>query len=121
MVISINPNPAIPALPRVDDKTKIDIRYSLISPYANAHLYWNSKRGELVYEIEEPLLNEGGKMALKRLEEAMIELININVVVDRTTESMIEYIDKTARLLIDELNIKITEEDYEKIFYYIYS
>jgi hypothetical protein len=33
---------------------------------------------------------------------------------------MIEYIDKTARLMIQELNLVISEEAYEKIFYYLY-
>jgi archaeal flagellar protein FlaI len=120
MVISINPNPAIPALPRLNDKTQIDIRYSLIAPYANTHIYWDGKMGELIYEVEEPILELEEKSALEKLEEAMIELININVVVDKSVESILNYVDKTARLLIDELNIKISESSYEKIFYYLY-
>jgi len=120
MVISINPNPVIPALPRVKDKTKLDIRYSLISPYANSHIYWDEKRKELAYALEEPLLNEGEKMDLERLEDAMTELINVNVVVDKTIENLMEYIDKSARLVIEELNMKINEGSYEKIFYYLY-
>jgi len=120
MVISINPNPAIPALPRVADKTLVDVRYSVISPYANTHIFWDPGKRELVYEIEEPILDAEEKKVLERLESAMVELINVNVVVDKTTESMIEYIDKTARLLIDELNIKVTEESYERLFYYLY-
>ena len=120
MVISINPNPPIPGLPRFNDKTKIDVRYSLVSPYANCHIYWNKKKGELVYDVEEPKLDDSEKNNLERLEQAMIEAINVNVVVDKTTESMIDYIDKTARLVIGELNLKISEESYEKIFYYLY-
>ena len=120
MVISINPNPAIPALPRVDDRSKVNIRYSLIAPYANCHIYWNSKKRELTYDLEEPILSESERAALQKLEEAMIELININVVIDKTTESMMEYIDKTARLIIEELNMEIAEASYEKIFYYLY-
>ena len=118
--MSINPNPVIPALPRLEDKTKIDIRYSLIAPYANSYIHWDSKLGELVYDVEEPVLNSNEKDILERLEEAMLELININVAVDKTIESMMEYIDKTARLLTQELNIKISEESYEKLFYYLY-
>ena len=41
IVINIAPN--IPALPRIIDKTKIDIRYKLISPYASAHIYFDPK------------------------------------------------------------------------------
>ncbi|MDP4039468.1 MAG: type II/IV secretion system ATPase subunit [Candidatus Pacearchaeota archaeon] len=119
-MVIINPNPAIPALHRLEDKASVDIRYSLISPYANAHIYWDKEEGDLVYDLEEPILNEQGKIDLKRLEDAMIELINVNVAVERSVEQMSEYIDKTAKLLISELNLKIKEEDYEKIFYYLY-
>jgi len=46
--IYINLNPGIPALPRLDDKTKIDVRYALIAPYAFAHIYWNKEISELI-------------------------------------------------------------------------
>ncbi len=120
MVIHINLSPAIPALPRLEDKTKVDVRYALIAPYANVHIYWNNKEGELLYEIEEPLLRPKEKESLTMIEEAMMELININVVVDKTAESLIEYIDKTARLLIQELNLNIPDDTYNKLFYYLY-
>ena len=118
--VSINPSPLVPALPRVADKTKIDVRYSLIQPFANAHIYWDPEIGELIYDVEEPILKEDEKKAIKRLEEAMTELININVVTERTPDKIMEYVDKTTKFLISELNIKIEAGSYEKIFYYLY-
>ena len=120
MVFKINPSPAIPALPRVEDKSKIDIRYSLISPYANAHIYWDHKSSELRYDIEEPILDDNEKKTLEKLEAAMLELININVLVEKTKEKMMDYVDKTTRLLMNELNIKLSEDSYVKISYYLY-
>ena len=119
-MFNINPNPVIPALPRIDDKRLIDLRYSLISPYANAHIHWDKELNELIYDIEEPNLDSLEKDSLRRLEEAMLELININVVTERTPEKIMAYLDKTARLLISELNLKIAGESYEKISYYLY-
>lgn len=120
MVVSINLNPAVPPLPRVDDKKQVDIRYMLISPYVTAHIYWNREIEELVYEVEEPVLQEEEKEALKQLEAAMLELININVAVEKNIEATVSYIDKTARLLIDELNMNIPSDTYDKIFYYLF-
>lgn len=120
MTININIRPSVPPLKRFDNKADIDIRYSLISPYANAHIYWDSKESELVYDLEEPLLTSGEKEDLKKIEDAMLGLININIAVDNTLESMMEYIDKTAKLVIAELNMKISEQTYEKLFYYLY-
>ncbi len=118
--IVIELNPTIPPLPRVADKTKIDVRYALISPYAYVHIYWDAKSSEVFYNLEEPVLEEIEKTVLEKLEKGMRELININILVNRTTEAMIEYINKTARLLITELNMKISESSYRKIFYYLF-
>ena len=118
--ISINLNPGIPALPRAEDKTKINVRYALIAPFAFAHIYWNKKISELIYELEEPLLSMQEKQILDELERNMREVININVLVERTPEAMIDYLNKTTRLLFSELNINVSGESYKKIFYYLY-
>jgi len=120
MVIRINLTPSFPALPRADNKTLVDVRYSLIAPYANAHVKWDAKEGELVYEIEEPILKPDEKSTLNIIEQAMMELVNINAVEDKSVQSLMEYVDKTARLVIQELNLVVVEESYEKIFYYLY-
>src|SRR3990167_36823 len=39
---------------------------------------------------------------------------------EKTQQAVLEYIDKTARLLIEEFNIKISEGSYHKLFYYMY-
>lgn len=118
--ITINLTPNIPALPRMADKTKIDVRYALITPYAFAHIYFDRKRLELVYDVEEPLLNEKETTLLKKLEEALKEIININVLVEKTQKAMIEYLDKTVRLLITELDLEVSEDTYKKMFYYFF-
>jgi len=119
-MVQINLNPKIPPLPKYDDRTKIDIRYMLMPPYASVHIYWNSKISELAYEVEEPVLSPTEQKSLDDLEQAMLELINVNVAVDNTLEATSKYIDKTARLLISELNLKIGEATYDKIFYYLF-
>ena len=118
--ITIDLKASIPALTKVDDKTQVDVRYALLPPYAFAHIYWDDKENELVYSLEEPALSEEEQAMLSRLEMNMREIININVLEERTPEAMIEYVDKSAKLLIDELGIKISEESYKKIFYYLF-
>ncbi len=120
MDIQINLNPSIPNLPKLKDKKSVDIRYLLIAPYAIAHIHWDDKLNELVYDLEEPPLDDYEKSILAKVESSMLELININVAVDNTLEATMTYIDKTAKLLIDELNIKITKKSYDKIFYYLF-
>src|SRR3989344_3609211 len=119
-MVKINLNPTVPPLPRAKDKKEVDVRYMLIPPYASAHIYWNKKLNELVYELEEPVMSEQEQAMLEKVEEAMLELININVAIENTLEATSNYIDKTARLLIDELNLKVSQESYNKIFYFLF-
>lgn len=118
--IHINTTPTLPALPRIEDKTKVDVRYTLIAPYANVHIYWSEKEGDLVYDVEEPLLSAKETEMRGMIQEAMTELMNVNVVEGKSMDSMLEYIDKTARLVIDELHLQVSEESYLRIFYYLY-
>jgi len=118
--IKINTNPVIPPLPTIKDKTKIDLRYALIAPYVSVHIYWDDKIKEVMYEVEEPKLNDFQKKSLEKIEQALIEVININIIVENTQEAITNYIHKTSKLLIDELGLTLTDDDYEKIFYYLY-
>ena len=116
----INLNPVIPPLPRNVDKRNVNVRYMLTPPYAMAHVYWDAKLSELVYDLEEPVLTSHDKQVLEKIEKAMLEIINVNVAVENTLEATTDYIDKTARLLIDELNIKVSIDSYNKIFYFLF-
>lgn len=118
--ININLKPAIPPLPQLSDRTKIDVRYALIPPYAFVHIYWNPSDQEIIYEVEEPVLDDYEKQILVRLEDGMKEVININLLTEKTTEALLDYIDKTAKLLISELVLKVSEDSYKKIFYFLY-
>src|SRR3989344_1926391 len=82
--INIDVNPQIPSLPRFPDKSMTDVRYMLITPYVSVHIYWNEKISEVVYEIEEPVLNDTEKYTLIRVENGMRELINVNMLVEKS-------------------------------------
>lgn len=116
----ININPEIPPLRRIEDKTKINIRYLLVAPHATAHIYFDQELSELRYEIEEPILNNAESKVLEELETGMLELINLGAVIEKTQEALLTYLDKMAKLLLSELGKTISEESYSRIFYYLY-
>jgi len=119
--IDINLNPRVPALPKFEDKTKINVRYMVIAPYVSVHIYYDAKLGEVMYDVEEPILSEEEKKNYERVEQAMREVVNVNMVgEDQTKEALIDYINKTARLIISELGVELGEGSYHKIFYYLY-
>ena len=117
--VLINFSPMIPPLAKIKNKTKINVRYCLISPFTYVHIYWDSKIHELKYEIEEPLLNEEEIKYKEQIIFAMRNMINFEGVVERNKEKLLDYIDKRFKLLAIELGLNISYESYKKIFYYL--
>jgi len=109
----------IPQLNYQSDKSKVDIRYPLLAPFANAHVYWDTKINEIVYDLEEPVLTKEDTENLVKLNEAIQEMINVSSR-DATSETMEDYLDKIARLVISETQIKVSDESYQRLFYYLY-
>src|SRR3989344_4453327 len=107
--IEIDLNPGVPALKAPNDKTEVDVRYPLILPFVFVHIYWNKELGELIYEVEEPILSDEERIMLEELEEAMRDIINVDIVQEKNIESLIEYTDRTTKLLVSELSISIDD------------
>ena len=120
ILFQINTTPIAPVLPASKDHEHIDIRYPLLEPYAYAHIYWDRQANELVYFIEEPELNEAELDLLETVERGIEELINISFLNVKTTEAVIEYLEKNIKVLLAELGIKVTQETFLKIMYYVY-
>ncbi len=116
---SINFSPQIPQLKKTTDKTKIDIRYCLIAPYSYAHIYWDPKEYELFYEIEEPELTDEEKKSKDQIIEALKSLVDFDTIIEKDLESLLEYIHQRARILAFELELEISYESYNKIYYYL--
>lgn len=119
-IFFINPRPQISELPEIKEKTKIDIKYTLIEPYVNAHIFWDTENNELVYHVEEPELDENEINTLNILENGINELINISFIAIKNTDVVIEFLEKNIRVVLSELKIAISRESYLKLMYYIY-
>jgi flagellar protein FlaI len=120
MGIQINQNQKIPKLKKFEDRTKLDVRYMLIPPYVSVHIFWDPTTSEGAYEIEEPILTKRDSESLRQLEEGMREIINVDLLIDKNLDGIIEYLEKTSRILIDEMGLRISEESFLRIFYYIF-
>lgn len=116
---AIDLNLKIPRLVNVADKTRIDARYALIVPYVSCHAYWNKDIGELVYEVEEPLLGEHEKSILESIEKIIIKRVNSDVAND-DVGNVLGYLDKVLKLVLDRAGKRVSEESYSKLFYHIY-
>jgi flagellar protein FlaI len=117
--VKIDFSPPIAPLKRAADKTKVDVRYSLIAPFCSVHIYWNPKIYELVYEVEEPLLDKTEEAYKDQIIDAMRDIINFDTIIEKDQEKLLEYLDKRFKMLATEFGIRMPYETYEKIYYYI--
>jgi flagellar protein FlaI len=117
--ININFHPNIPPLEKIKDKTKINVRYCLISPFAFVHIYWDDKISELIYKIEEPILSEEESSLREQITFAVRNVINFENVIDKSEDALLEYIDKRLKILSAEFGINMSYESYKKIYYYL--
>ncbi len=117
--VEIDFSPEIPKLKKPNDKTKVDIRYSLVSPFSYAHIYWDSKISELIYEIEEPVLNEEEEKFKEQITAAMRDMIDFESIVEKSKDKLLKYLHERFKRLAIELGMNISYESYKKIYYYL--
>jgi len=117
--VKIDFTPRIPPLKSIKDKTKINLRYALVDPFAFVHIYWNDKDYEIIYEVEEPQLTEQEEKYRDQIIVAMSNLVDFDVLIDKDQDKLLEYIDKRFKLLAIELGLNISYETYSKIYYYL--
>ena len=118
-IFKVDLAPKIPEFP-TGDKRELDFRYPLIAPYANAHIYWDATKQEIMYELEEPELTPDERKVLNLLEDGVRELINVSYLSLNKGDTVINYLEKNLKVLLNELRITLNKESYLKIMYYIY-
>ncbi len=117
--VKINFNPEVPPLKKFKDKTKIDVRYSVMAPFAFVHIYWDPKEYEVRYEVEEPILTEAEKKYEGLILPAMRDIIDFDAIVEKDQDKLLEYIDKRLKIIAFELGLNISYDTYKKIYYYL--
>ena len=120
-IFSIDLRPKFIELPKLgDDKTKVNIRYPLIAPFAFAHIYWDDKEKSIVYDVEEPKISETDTKLLKLIKMGLEEMINISFVKSKKHNVLLEYLEKNVQSILIELGAKVDDATYQKLMYYIY-
>jgi len=116
----IDLRPRLFKLPEFEEKTRINVRYPLLPPYAFAHIYWDEEQKELLYQVEEKLLTDAEKELLKLIQLGLEEMINISFGYAIKSNLIIKYLERNVQSILAELGAKVSRDSYLKIMYYIY-
>jgi hypothetical protein len=97
----------IPELPK--KLSNIPVTYEIIGDLVAANIQIS------LYRVGEPILNNDEKNLLEMIKRGLYEVINLEV-----TDNIEEYIEKSTRVIISELDIRISKQSLKNILYYIY-
>jgi len=109
----------IPQKWKTQDYTGFNERYPLIEPYAYARIKWDEKITKLVYLIEEPELSEDEKTRLMTIQGIIQEELEVDFKSLQEKSELVDYLENKALEVVDELNLKLSPDAFEKIMYYL--
>ncbi len=109
----------IPQKWRTQDYTGFNERYPLIDPYAYARIKWDEKLSKLTYLIEEPELSELEKTRLSTIQGIIQEELEVDFKSLQEKSELVDYLENKTLEIIDELNLRLEPDAFEKIMYYL--
>lgn len=107
-------------IPDKENVREIDIRYSLLAPFADAHIAWDEDEEELVYNIDEPTLNDHEQELFERIKGALEQKIDVSLDKLDTRDKVLGYLEEKIDEVTRELGIRLSEEEKTKLMYFIY-
>lgn len=112
--------PQIISIPTYKNLRNVDVRYPLLPPYAYARIKWDNNLKTLIYNVVEPRLNEKEKKLLEKIQNAILEIIDVGLSKIKGGEEIIRYVESLMKKVVRELNLKLKKETYLKMLYYIF-
>jgi len=113
-------NKNINILENIKDITKMNIKYSLIQPFAYANIYWDEKEKDLIYKVIEPSLENEEKEIYEKIKNNLTHYLDIDINKLKSKEEQLEYLKKKVVKIMEDLGIQLKPGQFTRIMYYIY-
>ncbi len=113
-------SPQMVVIPATDVIEEVDVRYPLIEPFADAHVYWDGDEEKLVYAVDEPELSDRERRIFEEVKEALEEKIDVPMSELEGRDAVVDYLQGQLVQLTKELGYRLTDVERNKIMYYIY-
>lgn len=117
---AVAPAKKLVMLPTLSEIKTGRVIYPLIQPYAYASIRYDEKENVPVYDIIEPKLNDIEKFILNKLQEGLIQVIDVALSDIKDKNKMLGFLEKNIDRLINEYDLRLSEKEYIKIMYYIF-
>jgi len=107
-------------IPEFDNVEDVELQYPLLKPFAYANIMWSDSQETLIYRVSEPTLTEREEEIYEKMEESLVELVDIKLSTLKTEESAVDYLEEKIKQILKELDIHLSKSEFSKIMYYIY-
>ena len=108
-------------LSRAEDMSNVDVLYPLIEPFCYASISWDRESRELVYRVIEPKLDREEREDLRRISLELAGIVDAEVYSFRKQKMAIEYLRTRLSKAVKRLRIKMDNNQFVKMMYYIYT
>ncbi|MFB6199494.1 MAG: type II/IV secretion system ATPase subunit [Candidatus Nanohaloarchaea archaeon] len=105
---------------KIEKLADVDVKYPLLKPFTYAHVIWDEENKELVYKVQEPTLEDEDKQLFNKIKENLQEKIDVSLSSMQGREKIVQYLEDRVNDVLIELGIEISEEQHDKILYYLY-
>ena len=105
-------------IPPVTDISKVDVKYPLLEPVASARIKWSPYEKKLIYELNEPKLDDKDKKLIKKLESDISEVIEIKLLALKGAKS-VTYLERKLQNVLEDNGITLDKHRYKRVFYFI--
>jgi len=102
------------------NKFETNITYPIVEPFSYAHIYFDRRTYDLIYEIIEPELTENEEKIYKNIIFYIEKLLYIKLSEIGNLNDTISYLQRLYDFVLNDLGIQLGQSSYEKIFYYIF-
>ncbi len=116
----IVPGKGVSVLADIKDITSLDIKYTLIQPFAYANIRWNDKEKDLEYTILEPELSEEEMKIYETIKQNMTNYLDVDINKLKSSEEQIEYIKNKVVKILEDFGIALKPGQFTRIMYHIY-
>ena len=93
--------------------------YSLNGSFASVQLTRDAVRGNIVYAVKEPALNETDVTNLQRLKKILNEVLELKVTELESKKAAEEYLIKKCNEVLDDYRFNLDSDTKNKLLYYV--
>lgn len=102
----------------LEESEKVEMRYPL-SQFSSVYIFFDTKKGEMTYNVEEPKLEEVDRILIEEIKEYVQEKVDINFSQIRKKDA-ISHIEKFFDRALDYFKARFDSKKREIYKYYIF-